>query len=103
MFSDAHPMDAKGQNDIAWAIVAQPLEERNLPLAENLAGRANSAARGKDADILDTLARAQFMRGKKQEAIETEQKAVDASTDEKKSSFQKALAIYQQDKLPELK
>jgi thiol-disulfide isomerase/thioredoxin len=103
MFSDSHPMDARRQNDLAWAIVAQPLEQRNLRLAETLAQRANSAARGQDADILDTLARVQFMSGKKKEAIVTEQKAVDASSDEKKSSFQNVLAMYQQDQLPELK
>jgi thiol-disulfide isomerase/thioredoxin len=102
MFSDRHPMDARAQNDIAWAIVAQPLEQRDLRLAETLAGRANSAARGKDADILDTLARVQFMSGQKSEAIQTEQKAVDASPEEKKGAFQKALALYQQDQLPEI-
>jgi hypothetical protein len=48
------------------------------------------------------LARVQFMRGKKKDAIETERRAMEASPSEKKSSFQEALAIYQQDKLPEI-
>jgi hypothetical protein len=34
-----------------------------------LATRANDAAQGKDPAILDTLARVQFMNGKKEEAV----------------------------------
>ena len=43
------------------------------------------------------------MSGKKKEAIETEQKALEAAPDEQKMSFQKTLTSYQQDKLPEIK
>jgi thiol-disulfide isomerase/thioredoxin len=102
-FSNTHPADASRQNALAWEIVApEMLEQRNLDLAEKLAGRANQAAHGKDANILDTLARAQFMSGKKKEAIETEQKALDAAPDEEKMGYQKFLTSYQQDKLPKV-
>ncbi len=103
-YSDAHATNAWLQNALAWDIVApETLEQRNLDLADKLAGRANQAAHGRDANILDTLARVQFMSGKKKEAIETEQKALEAAPDEQKMSFQKTLTSYQQDKLPEIK
>jgi tetratricopeptide (TPR) repeat protein len=101
---DAHPTNAWLQNALAWDIVApETLEQRNLDLAGKLAERANQAAGGKDANILDTLARVQFMSGRKKEAVATEQKAMDAAPDEQKNSFQKSLTSYQQDKLPEIK
>jgi Flp pilus assembly protein TadD len=78
------------------------MEQRNLDLAEKLAAQANQAAHGTNSEILDTLARAQFMSGKKKEAIETEQKALDTASDEGKMGVQKSLTSYQQDKLPEV-
>ena len=101
--SDAHPDNAMMQNEFAWTIATQPgLEKRDLKLAEKLAVRANEATRGQDPAILDTLARVQFMNGKKTEAIASEQKAVDLAPDEQKSLFKKFLASYQDDKLPEI-
>jgi tetratricopeptide (TPR) repeat protein len=102
-FSDAHPQDAARQNAFAWDIATQPgLEQRDLALAEKLARRANEAAQGKEAPVLDTLARIQFMNGKKTEAIATEQKAVDSAPDEEKNFYKKFLTSYQQGKLPEI-
>ena len=102
--ANAHPKNAWLQNALAWDIVApETLEQRNLDLAGKLAERANQAVGGKDANILDTLARVQFMSGRKKEAVATEQKAVDAAPDEQKNSFRKSLTSYQQDKLPEIK
>ena len=70
------------QVQIAWAIATErDLKKRDLALAEKIAERANQAARGKDANVLDTLARVQFMGGKQSQAIETQQKAVDAAED----------------------
>jgi thiol-disulfide isomerase/thioredoxin len=100
--SDAHPKNAMIQNSLAWTIATQPgLEKRDLALAEKAALRANEATQGKEPAVLDTLARVQFMNGKKTEAIATEQKAVNAATDEReKSALKKILADYQQGKLP---
>jgi thiol-disulfide isomerase/thioredoxin len=101
--SDAHPKNAMLQNSLAWTIVAQAgLEKRDLALAEKIAGRANEATKGKEPAILDTLARAQFMNGKTNEAIAIEQKAFDIASDEQKAFIKKFLASYQEGKLPEI-
>jgi thiol-disulfide isomerase/thioredoxin len=103
-FSNTHTNAAGLENALAWAILAPAvMEERNLPLAEKLALHANETAQGKDPAILDTLARAEFMLGKKSLAIETEQKAASAAPETEKDSYRKTLSIYQQDKLPDAK
>ena len=79
------------------------MEQRNLTLAKKLAERANKAANGKDPALFNTLARIQFMNGEKSDAIETEQKAVEAAPDEGKNIYKKFLADYQQGQLPEVK
>jgi thiol-disulfide isomerase/thioredoxin len=101
--SDAHPDNAALQNELAWFIAAQPeLEKRDLALAEKMAGRANEATQGKEPAVLDTLARVQFMSGKTNEAVATEQKAVDLADGMGKIMLQKTLMSYQQGKLPDL-
>ena len=100
--SDAEPDNAMLQNQIAWTIATnKELEKRDLILAEKIAERANKAAKGKDPNILDTLARIQFMNGKKSQAVESEQKAVDLAEGKMKEEFKKFLVSYQQGKLPE--
>jgi thiol-disulfide isomerase/thioredoxin len=101
--SDAHPKNAMLQNSLAWTIAAQPgLEKRDLALAEKAALRANEATKGKEPAVLDTLARVQFMNGKKTEAIATEQKAVDIAPDEQKAFLKKFLTSYQEGQLPKV-
>jgi hypothetical protein len=102
--SDTHPDSAAMQNSLAWTIATQPgLAKRDLALAEKIAVRANEAAMGKEPYILATLARIQFMNGKKTEAIASEQQAVHAAGDEReKRALEKMLADYQQGKLPDL-
>jgi len=103
-FSDSYPADVSRQNILAWEIVTQDgVEQRNLALSLKLAERANKAASGKNAAVLDTLARIQFMSEKKTEAIATEQKAVEAASDEEKDNYQKFLTDYQQGRLPKVK
>ena len=51
--------------------------------------------------MLDTLARAQFMNGKKKEAIATEQKAVDLAKGDQQTLAKAALKSYQEGKLPD--
>jgi len=100
---DAHQDNAQLQNQLAWIIVSRDgLEKRDLALAEKLAARASKAADGKDGSILDTLARAQFMNGKKSEAVETETKAVGLAEGKEKEELQKSLDSYQAGKLPEV-
>ena len=102
IFSDQSPTNAVMQNELAWALAtASGMDPQGLALAERLAERAKTAANGKIAGILDTLARTQFMNGQTNEAVATEQKAVDVSPDQAKPYLQKFLADYQQGKLPD--
>ena len=101
--SDAHPDNAGFQNELAWKLVATKGADRPcLAAAMKIAERANTAAKGKEPAILDTLARAQFMNGKTNEAVATEQEAVQIAPDEMKGYLKKFLEDYQQGKLPEL-
>lgn len=99
--SDANKDNPNVQNQLAWEIATAPgIEERNLDLAASFAERGNTAAEGKNPDVLDTLARIQFMQGKKDTAIKTQEKAVNLAEGEGKQTLQKTLDSYKQDKLP---
>jgi thiol-disulfide isomerase/thioredoxin len=100
--SDEHKDNAGFQNGIAWTMAThEGLEKRGLLVAEKIAESANTVAQGKSSAVLDTLARIQFLLGKKPEAIATEQKAVNAAADDgEKRALEKILADYQQGKLP---
>jgi thiol-disulfide isomerase/thioredoxin len=101
--SDAHKDDAQLQNAMAWEIVANPtIEQRDLTVAETLATRANAAANGKEPAVLDTLARVQFMKGNKDEAIATETKAADLAPADQKADYQTTLDSYKKGELPKL-
>jgi thiol-disulfide isomerase/thioredoxin len=103
-FSDSHPTNTYQQNDFAWTIATQAgVEQRNLELAEKFAERANEFTGETNTDFLDTLARVQFMGGKTNEAVVTEQKAVAAASGEEQNDLQKSLAAYQSGRLPEVK
>jgi thiol-disulfide isomerase/thioredoxin len=100
--SEANPDNAMMQNQLAWQILTDAtIKERDLDLAEKIAQRANTAAKGKDAAILDTLARAQFMNGKKAKAVETQTLAVQLADENLKENLQKALDSYKKGELPE--
>ncbi|HEY2083823.1 MAG TPA: redoxin family protein [Verrucomicrobiae bacterium] len=97
--SEANPDNAGLQNTLAWTLAMRPgLQKRDLALAEKIAERGNKAAMEKDAHILDTLARIQFMNGKKDEAIATQQKAVDAADSSSQGAMKMTLERYQGDK-----
>ncbi len=102
--SDAHPDDAALQIIIAWKIATEPdLPQRDLALATKCAERANQSTQGKEIGILDALARIQFMSGKTNEAVATEQKAVNLVEGPGKEQLEQHLTSYQQGKLPEIK
>jgi thiol-disulfide isomerase/thioredoxin len=98
--SDAHPEEIGLQNALALTLVQPGLEKHDSVLAEKFAERANKAAGGKEPAILDTLARVQFMNGKKQEAIATEQKAVDLVPASEADELKANLKSYKEGKLP---
>ncbi len=99
--SATHLDNAMLQNQLAWQIATdEAIEQRDLDLAERIANRANDAAKGKDAAILDTLARVLFMQGKKPEAIKLQEKAVTLADGQIKGSLQMTLDSYKDGKLP---
>lgn len=99
--SDAHPEDALMQNQLAWQILTdESLEKRDLALAEKIARRANAAAQSRDPGILDTLARALFMQGKKEAALELQEKAVQLADGEMKESLRTTLESYKKGHVP---
>jgi tetratricopeptide (TPR) repeat protein len=100
--SDAHPDEAMMQNQLAWELATHDgIVKREVEIIEKIAQRANDAAGGKDPAILDTLARALFMRGKKDAAIELQEKAVKLAQGVMKGQLQRVLNSYRQGTLPE--
>jgi len=99
--SDDNKDNAGLQNELAWQILTdRRIKQRDLALAEKIATRANDAAQGKDPNIIDTLARARFMQGKKDEAIALQEKAINmAESDEQKASLKKSLDEYKNGEL----
>jgi thiol-disulfide isomerase/thioredoxin len=90
--------DPQFMNEIAWSIVdpEAKIEKPNLDLAFKAAELAVKLTDGKDASILDTLARCHWVKGDKAKAIELQTKAVDLCKDdpETKASLQKTLDQY---------
>lgn len=101
--SDARKDSPMVQNELAWRILTDAqFEKRDLELAETLATQANTATEGKDPSILDTLARAKFMRGDKAEAVKLQEKALSlADDDDAKKRLQATLDSYRKGQLPE--
>lgn len=89
--------NAEMLNEIAWTILTdERIKKRNLPLAMKFARAAFAASGGKDANVLDTYARALFDTGKTAEAIEQQKRAIELSDDaEKKTELTETLQRYQ--------
>src|SRR5947199_9110784 len=78
------PDNAAFHGAIAWQLAThEGASKALLDVAEKEANRANEIAKGKDADVLDTLARVQFVKGDKEAGIATEHKAIEAAEDAK--------------------
>lgn len=72
----------EGLNAFAWNILTQIQEsDRDVDTALKAAQKANELTEKKDPSVLDTYALALFTSGKIDEAIETQQKAVDLASD----------------------
>lgn len=101
--SDANKENAAFQNQVAWMLAtAKDLKPDSLNVAETIALRANEATQNENPSFLDTLARIQFMKGKKDEAIATQEKVVKLSEGKQKEFFAKILDSYKEGKLPAL-
>lgn len=67
-------------NTIAWTIVDDPaVKKRDLDLALKMSLKSVEYSQGKDAALLDTLARIYWEQGDSAKAVETQQKAVAAA------------------------
>jgi len=101
-FSAANSTNEVWQNEMAWDIAtSEAPDARCLGLAERIAERGAQLTNAKNAAVLDTLARVQFILGQKEAAIATEEKAVNIeSRPREKASLEKTLAGYREDKLP---
>ncbi len=98
--SDAQKDNARLQNQLAWQIATdESITQRDLGLALKCAERANTASNGKDPQILDTLARVNFMQGKKDEAIALEEKAIGLADGDVKTQLEKTLEGYKNGEL----
>ena len=90
--------NASTLNQVAWAIVdpENKIEKRDLELALKLATKADEFSEGKNAAMLDTLARTYFWKGEVKKAIEIETKAVGLAGEDKalKADLEKALAEF---------
>ena len=101
--SDANKDNAMMQNQLAWDLATNPKikdSDRDLDLLQKIATRANDAAQGKDAAILDTLARVTFLQGQKDKAVALQEKAVKLAEGDTKDKLQETLDSYKQGKLP---
>ena len=85
-------------NSLAWWIVdpaGGPSDaDRDVELALSVAERACELSGQKDAALLDTLARAHYRLGDRDQAIELQKKAVSVAFGEMKSVVQKSLDEY---------
>lgn len=84
-------------NQVAWTILTdEGIKKRDIPLATQLAKAAVDASEGKDANILDTFARALFDGGKTADAIANQKKAISlAEAGEVKEQMEKTLKEYE--------
>jgi thiol-disulfide isomerase/thioredoxin len=91
-------------NEIAWMIVdpAGKIARRDLDFALEAAEKAVEYTQGKDAAILDTLARVWFRKGDVKKALELQTKAVDmqvAAVRKLKKDGNTRMAVHQEQQL----
>lgn len=92
--------DAQGLNQLAWSLV-DPEAKFDFKAHPEVADIALQAARKADEltdnenpEIIDTLARAYFIKGEKAKAIELQTKAVKLASGDSKEQLQQALDEY---------
>lgn len=90
------------QNQLAWELATNDnATEREYAIAEEIAVRADTAAKSQEPAILDTLARVLFLRGKKEEAVAAQEKAVNLAKGTLKEQLEATLKSYREGKLPD--
>jgi thiol-disulfide isomerase/thioredoxin len=88
--------NAEMLNQLAWAIVDpdSTLKIKDVDLALEAALAANTIGGGKDAAVLDTLARAHFVKGDIAKAVATQEQAVAQASGEMKKELEGTLEKY---------
>ena len=88
--------DVDAQNEIAWTLLTDDkIKNRNLKLALKFAQAAFTASAGRNADVLDTYARALFDNGQTAEAVKQLERAIELAPDAaKKAELKEALKNY---------
>jgi tetratricopeptide (TPR) repeat protein len=86
---------------LARTILTDPaIRSRDLPLALRASSKAVEMTKERSFDALEIKARALFASGKKQEAIETQKKAMSLCNDEGRTAeMKKFLALYEKGSL----
>lgn len=95
--------NAMAMNQLAWTIVdpkggvagSIKSNPKLLDIAFEAAQKAEKASGGKDAAILDTVARVYFVKGDKAKAIEIEKKAVALADDKMKAELEESLKEFE--------
>jgi thiol-disulfide isomerase/thioredoxin len=88
--------DAEKLNQVAWMIVSPEAshEQRDSDLALRAAEKAAEFTENKSPDILDTLARAHFVKGNVDRAIEVQTQAVGMAEGRMKRGMERVLEEY---------
>ena len=91
-------------NQIAWEVATEMKEPSKevLEMAEKAARGAVEKSKSEDGAALDTLARVLFMAGKKEEAIQTQEKAVSKAEESLVDDLKKTLESYKAGKLRDI-
>lgn len=94
--SETASRNGRQLNEWAWILLTdERIKNRDLDLATKLAAAAVDASDGKDANILDTYARALFDSGKTADAINIQRKAIAMAGDaDTRKEFEETLQSY---------
>lgn len=89
--------DAEFFGQVAWTLLSNNnLEYKNNEFAMAVARHANELSQGASADVLDTLAFAQFLNGDREDAIKTQKQAIErCENDELMKQLKERLAKYE--------
>jgi thiol-disulfide isomerase/thioredoxin len=102
LIGDVYKNDAGALNELSWGVVdpdkvqTKKPDPKLLRVALDAAEKANDLARGKDPNVVDTLAQAHFVSGNLAKAVELQEQAVKMAPDnaemkQRLETFKKAL------------
>ena len=91
------------QNALAWEIAANPtIEQRDLTVAKPWPPARTRRRNGSEPAVLDTLARVQFIAGKKGRGDRDGDEGRDLVPADQKADYQTTLDSYKKGELPKL-